>query len=81
MPWDASSVMFPGFNGSFGSQSIIHPRPDDPARVDQAPTCVPAALVHGSPFFIRSYQEALSAASVAALMIVFFIGPLMPSQV
>lgn len=81
MCWDTSSVMYPGFIGCVGSHNIIHTHPGDPASVDQTLACIPAGLAHGSPLFIHSHLEALSAASVATLMAVLFAGPLMPSTV
>ena len=74
-------MIFPVFIGCFRFRHIMHPCPGDPARVDQALTCVPAALVHGSPLFIHSHLEVLSASSVAAMMAFFLIGQLMPKWV
>ena len=71
MPWDASSVMYPGIIGCFGVIlgslgvfNIIHPHPGDPAGVDQVLTCVPVA-VHGSALLIQTHLVAFSAASLA----------------
>ncbi len=75
MHWNASSVMYPGIIGCFGSRNIIHPRPGDPARVDQAPTYVPVAI-HGSALLIQSHLVAFSAASLAdwmALLLYIYI--------
>ncbi len=79
MHWNASSVMYPGIIGCFGSRNIIHPRPGDPAGVDQAPTYIPVA-VHGSALLIQSHLVAFSAASHAYRMALFLATPVTPKR-
>lgn len=76
-----SSVKFPVIIGFFGSFNIRHPPSGDPARVDQAPTCVPAVLTHSSDLLIQIHLEALSAASVIDLIALLFAAPVMLSRV
>ncbi len=80
MHWDASSVMYPGVIGCFGSHNIIHPRPGDPAKVDQAPTCNPVAT-HRTALFNQGHLVAFSAASLADWMALFLVAPIMPNRV
>ena len=70
----------PGVIRCFGSFNIRHPRPGDPASVDQAVTCVQVAFAcpHGSPLLIQSHLEAFSAASVMFLMALLLAVPVMP---
>lgn len=75
MHWDTSSEMYPGFIGCFRSCNIRHSHQGDPARNYQSPTCIPAAVVHGSPLLIESHVEALSAPSVMVLMARIFTAP------
>lgn len=81
MRWDISSVMFPEILGCFGSRNIIQPPSGDPAWVDQALTCVQAALALLSDLLIQIHLEALSAASVADFMVLLLAAPVMPSRV
>lgn len=60
---------------------FIHPRPGNPAVVDQAAACVQVAFTcpHGSPLWIQSHLEAFSAASVVFLMALLLADPVMPN--
>lgn len=78
MHWDTSSVMYPGVIGFFGSFNIRCPHPGDPTGVDQTPSCVPAAVAHGSALLIQSQREAFCAASVADLIAFLLAFPVMP---
>lgn len=54
--------------GSLGVLALaIYPQQGDPARVNLAPNCVPAAFNHSFALFIHSCLEAFSAASAAHL--------------
>ncbi len=53
----------------------------DSAGVDQAPTCVPAALTHSSDLLIQIHLDTLSAASVIDLIALLFAATMMPSRV
>lgn len=76
MRWDTSSVMFPEILGCFRSCNIRHPPSGIPARADQTPTFVLAALAHISDLLIQIHPEALSAASVVDLMALLFAAPM-----
>lgn len=60
-----------GSSGVFWVLQHLTPLPRQPSWGWS--TCIPAALVHGSPLFIQCHLEALFAASVSALMAFFFI--------
>lgn len=79
--WDTSSVMYPGIIRCFGSFNISHPRPGDPAGVDQTLACVPAVFAHISALLIQSHLVPFSAASVADLITFLFVSLVMPISV
>lgn len=69
------------FIGCFGSHNIMHPRPGDRAVVDEAPDLHPSSI---SPQITPLYPQPPGVSLdcfFAALMAVFIIGLLVPSQV
>lgn len=63
--------MYPGVTGCFRPFNIRHPRPGDPAVVDQAATAfvqVELAYPYGPPLQIQTHLEAFKTPLVVFLM-------------